>query len=78
MAPASAYFNEGVLDRFMRIVVGLAILSLTVIGPKSVWALLGIVPLGTGLIGVCPLYSLFHLNTCAALDARSGGPHGFV
>ena len=70
MSPASAYFNEGVVDRSLRILLGLAILSLAVIGPKSAWALLGLVPLGTGLVGVCPFYSLLHINTCAGRGAR--------
>ena len=56
--------NEGVVDRSVRVVVGLAILSLTVIGPQSLWALIGLVPLMTGLVGFCPLYKLLGLNTC--------------
>jgi hypothetical protein len=57
--------NEGTVDRALRIVVGAAILSLYFVGPQSPWALLGIVPLVTGLIGYCPAYSLLGMNTCA-------------
>ena len=56
--------NEGGLDRAVRVVVGLAILSLVFIGPKTPWAWLGLVPLLTGLVGFCPAYALFGLNTC--------------
>jgi len=58
--------NEGTLDRTVRVVLGLAILSLTVIGPKSLIGFVGLVPLGTGVIGFCPLYRLVGLNTCPA------------
>ena len=57
--------NVGISDRLVRIVVGLLILSLTVIGPKSLWGLIGLVPLLTGIFGICPAYSLFGISTCA-------------
>ena len=55
--------NEGTVDRALRLVVGLGILSLTVVGPKTLWGLAGIVPVLTGAIGYCPLYSLIGINT---------------
>lgn len=56
--------NVGSLDRGLRIVAGLVLLSLTVIGPKTLWGLVGIVPLLTALIGWCPAYTLFGIRTC--------------
>ena len=56
--------NEGSTDRIIRVIIGLALLSLTVIGPQSPWGLIGLIPLITGLVGFCPLYKLFGLNTC--------------
>lgn len=56
--------NEGQIDRALRIVVGIAILSLYFVGPQTPWALLGLVPLITGLVGMCPVYSLLGINTC--------------
>jgi len=56
--------NEGKLDRALRIVAGLVLIGLTlskVIGP---WGWIGVVPLLTGAVGTCPLYSLLHINTC--------------
>lgn len=56
--------NEGTLDRTIRILAGLAILSLAFIGPKTPLGYIGAVPLVTGLIGFCPAYKLLGLNTC--------------
>ncbi|MDR2852792.1 MAG: DUF2892 domain-containing protein [Burkholderiaceae bacterium] len=56
--------NIGSIDRIIRIVVGLAILSLYFVGPQSRWALLGLVPLLTAFIGWCPPYSMLGINTC--------------
>ncbi len=58
--------NEGTLDRFIRVVAGAVVLSLTVAGPKSLWGLVGLVPLATGLVGFCPLYRILGLSTLAA------------
>lgn len=57
--------NEHPLDRVLRVGLGVGILSLLFVGPKSMWALLGLIPLLTGLIGSCPLYTLFGVSTCA-------------
>ena len=56
--------NEGTLDRGLRVILGLGLLSLTVIGPITAWGYVGLVPLLTGVLGFCPLYKLFGLNTC--------------
>ena len=61
--------NEGVLDRVLRTIVGLVILSLVFNGPRTPWAWLGLVPLVTGLVGFCPLYRLLGVNTCPAKPA---------
>jgi len=56
--------NEGTIDRIARVVVGLGVVSLVFVGPKTLWGLLGLVPLVTGLVGTCPLYTIFGLSTC--------------
>ncbi len=61
--------NEGTVDRAIRVIVGLALLSLTVVGPHSLWGLVGLVPLATGIVGFCPLYRLVGLSTCAPAPA---------
>ena len=61
--------NEGALDRILRIVVGAGLLSLVFVGPQTPWGYVGIVPLATGLIGFCPLYSVLGINTCGVRKA---------
>jgi hypothetical protein len=56
--------NEGSIDRAVRVVLGLALLSLTFVGPQTLWGLLGIIPLFTGAVGMCPLYRIVGVNTC--------------
>jgi hypothetical protein len=61
--------NEGTIDRAVRIVLGLGILSLAITGPQSPLGYLGLVPLATGLIGFCPLYKVLGISTCAVKKA---------
>ena len=56
--------NVGGVDRVVRVVVGLGILSLAFVGPQTPWGYLGLVPLVTGLIGWCPAYLPFGIKTC--------------
>ena len=56
--------NEGMVDRGLRVAFGLALLSLVFFGPQTLWGLIGVVPLVTGLVGYCPLYALVGLSTC--------------
>jgi hypothetical protein len=55
--------NEATIDRVLRVVLGLFLLSLTVFGPQTMWGLLGLVPLATGAIGSCPVYTLLGVST---------------
>lgn len=63
--------NEGVLDRSLRVILGLAILSLTVVGPKTLWGLVGLLPIATGAIGFCPMYTLFGISTCPKVPKQA-------
>jgi hypothetical protein len=56
--------NEGSLDRTLRVIVGIALIAMVFVGPKAAWGWIGIVPLLTGLVGVCPLYRLIGMSTC--------------
>jgi hypothetical protein len=56
--------NEHPVERVLRVVIGLVLLSLVFVGPKTYFGLLGLVPLATGLLGSCPLYTLFGFSTC--------------
>ncbi len=56
--------NEGTIDRVLRVILGLVLLSLVFVGPQTMWGLIGLVPLATGLIGNCPIYSILGISTC--------------
>jgi hypothetical protein len=62
--------NEGMIDRIVRVVAGLALIAspLGLYGPDyaTMWGWIGVVPLVTGLIGVCPAYSLVGIKTCSS------------
>lgn len=60
--------NVGNVDRVIRIVLGLALLSLLVVGEGQMkWlGLLGIVPIATALLRFCPLYKVLGMNTCGS------------
>ena len=55
--------NEATIERVLRVVVGLGALSLVFVGPHSLFGLIGLVPLATGLLGSCPLYTAFGIST---------------
>ena len=55
--------NEGKIDRAVRAVLGLVLLALVFVGPKTWLGWFGIIPLVTGLVGFCPLYRLVGIRT---------------
>ncbi|MBL3568381.1 YgaP family membrane protein [Rhodovulum visakhapatnamense] len=55
--------NVGGIDRILRIVIGALMVIAALLGYSN-WLLIGMVPLATGLMSTCPLYSLIGLNTC--------------
>ena len=64
--------NEGTVDRALRIIVGVALLAMFFLYPGAswrYWTLIGIVPLMTGLVGSCPLYSILGMSTCPVKKA---------
>ena len=61
-------FNTGMLDRVLRIIVGLGLIGFGISTDSTVVALIGSIPLLTGAIGFCPLYPLFKLNTGCKKD----------
>ena len=66
--------NLGVADRLLRVVLGLALLGwMLVIDPAAWWGWLGLVPLVTGIAGVCPLYAMWDVSTRRDRDIRAAG-----
>ncbi len=67
--------NEGFLDRAVRVLAGMGILSLLALGPIPGWGLAGLaglLPLVTGLTGFCPLYIPLGIDTRVGAAAESG------
>jgi len=60
--------NEHAAERAVRVLVGIGLLAIAFVGPKTPWGYLGIIPLLTGLIGSCPLYTVFGFSTCPMKD----------
>ena len=58
--------NVGGIDRVLRVLAGIGILSLVFVleGSARWWGLVGLVPLATGLFSFCPAYPLLGVNTC--------------
>ena len=66
--------NLNKLDRMVRIVIGLALLSLIFIGPQTLWGLVGIIPLATATVAFCPIYRIFGLSTCSVKNRAKETP----
>ena len=58
--------NAGPIDRVLRIAVGILLLALAYNNTIGPWGWIGLVPLLTGAVGWCPLYSFLNINTCPA------------
>jgi hypothetical protein len=65
--------NVGAWDRGIRIAVGVLLLSLVFVGPQTLWGLVGLVPLITGLARFCPAYGIAGVNTCGLGGSQRGG-----
>ena len=62
--------NVGGIDRVLRIVAGLVLIGLTLMGTIGPWGWIGVALLATGLLSTCPLYSIIGLNTCPMKSAK--------
>jgi hypothetical protein len=58
--------NEGVLDRSLRVIVGVVLVGMAMSGVIGPWGYIGVIPLVTGAVGLCPLYSMLGISTCPA------------
>lgn len=55
--------NIGTVDQIIRIILGVVLVALVFVGPKTNWGWIGLIFLITGLIRFCPLYLPFKINT---------------
>ena len=60
--------NEGNIDRALRVAAGVVLVALAATGTVGIWGWIGIVPIATGAMGWCPLYSVLGINTCPMKD----------
>ncbi|HUX33507.1 MAG TPA: DUF2892 domain-containing protein [Gemmatimonadaceae bacterium] len=63
--------NVGTVDRWVRVLLGLGLLALVFVGPKTMWGLIGLIPFVTGVVSFCPLYSLFGWSSCPLPSTRA-------
>ncbi len=56
--------NEHPVERVARVALGVALIAMAAMGTIGAWGYIGVVPLLTGALGSCPLYSLFGISTC--------------
>lgn len=56
--------NTHTFERVFRVLLGLGALSLALAGPRTPWGYLGLIPLATGLLGSCPIYTVLGFTTC--------------
>jgi hypothetical protein len=61
--------NVGGIDRVLRIVAGLVLIGLALMGTIGPWGWIGVVLLATGLLSTCPVYSIIGVNTCPMKSA---------
>ena len=56
--------NIGSVDAIIRIVLGAALIGLSLAGVIGYWGLIGVVPLATAFLKFCPAYAIIGLRTC--------------
>jgi hypothetical protein len=66
--------NVGGTERVVRVVVGVVLLALVVVGPKSWWGLIGVIPIVTALWGWCPIWSALGFSTHKESTVGGSGP----
>lgn len=63
--------NVGTVDKVVRIVIGVGLISLVFVGPQTPWGWIGIIPIATALVSWCPLYKIIGVNTCGAKKSEA-------
>jgi hypothetical protein len=58
--------NIGGLDQMLRVGIGTALVMMWIFGPIGWWGMLGLLPLASGLAGICPMYPLLGISTARA------------
>jgi len=61
--------NEGKIDRIVRVILGIVIIAWGIVA-QNYWGAIGLIPLATGAIGICPLYMIFKIDTGCHKEAE--------
>lgn len=56
--------NQHVVERVARVLLGVGAIALVFVGPETPLGWIGVIPLVTGLVGSCPIYTAFGISTC--------------
>jgi hypothetical protein len=56
--------NEHPIERVVRVILGVALVGMAAMGTIGAWGYIGVVPILTGAMGTCPIYTVFGLSTC--------------
>jgi hypothetical protein len=56
--------NVGSIDRIVRVLIGVLLIALTLLGTIGAWGWIGIVLIATAALGFCPLYTVLGFSTC--------------
>jgi hypothetical protein len=59
------------IERIARVALGVGLLSLAFVGPENKWFFLAVIPVVTGVVGWCPLYTVFGISTCSLGKKKS-------
>jgi hypothetical protein len=63
--------NVGTVDKAIRVIIGLVLISLVFVGPKTAWGWVGLFPIALAALGTCPLYTILGIKTCPISDEKS-------
>ncbi len=66
------------IERFIRVISGLFLVSCMFWGPSNVWFVFGVIPLATGIVGMCPIYCLFNRSKCERTSENDRGQGTFL
>lgn len=64
-----SFKNLGNIDRIVRVLIGIGLIALVFLGPRTPWGWIGVVPLLTAAVSFCPLYRLFGIRSCRSGDS---------
>ncbi|MFN7915661.1 MAG: DUF2892 domain-containing protein [Vicinamibacterales bacterium] len=63
--------NEHNAERIVRIILGAGLVGAAFTGSLGAWAYIGVVPLLTGIVGSCPIYTVLGISTCPVTPAKN-------